>query len=270
MTSPSPASDRDLLVDAAAEVGALLERGFGNHGDVRSKGAAGPVTDIDMAADALLKERLRAARPNYGWLSEETVDTPERLSHRRAFVVDPLDGTRAFIQGEDDFCTSLAVVEDGQPIAAAIYAPLRKTMYAAARGAGTTCNSAAVRASDRAELEGARLIGKPAMFADRRWNPAWPEVRASHINAIALRLALVAAGDFDGVFALGFKSEWDIAAGALLISEAGGVITDPWGEALRFNQTDPRAPGAVAAGPALHAVLIEQLKNVPHPSRWSA
>jgi myo-inositol-1(or 4)-monophosphatase len=268
MTSPSPASDRDLLVAAAREVGALLERGFGNHGDVRSKGAAGPVTDIDMAADALLKERLRAARPDYGWLSEETVDSPERLNHRRAFVVDPLDGTSAFIQGLDDFCTSLAVVEDGRPIAAAIFAPLRRKMYAAAEGAGTTCNEAPVATTDRAELAGARLIGKPGMFADRRWNPPWPEVRASHINAIALRLAMVAAGAFDGVFALGFKSEWDTAAGALLVSEAGGVITDPWGAPLRFNQLDPRAPGAVAAGPVLHAMLIEQLRNVPHPSRW--
>jgi myo-inositol-1(or 4)-monophosphatase len=268
MTSPSPASDRDLLVAAAREVGALLKRGFGNHGDVRSKGAAGPVTDIDMAADALLKERLRAARPDYGWLSEETTDNPERLKHRRAFVVDPLDGTRAFIQGQDDFCTSLAVVENGRPIAAAIYAPLRKTMYAAAEGAGATRNDAPVRTTERASLEGARLVGKPAMFADRRWDPAWPEIRASHINAIALRLAMVAAGEFDGVFALGFKSEWDTAAGALLVSEAGGRITDPWGAPLAFNQTDPRAPGAVAAGPALHAMLIEQLRNVPHPSRW--
>lgn len=267
MTSPSPDSDDlALLIEAARAAGALLKRHFGTSVRTWSKGAQGPVTEVDLAADALLKSMLRDARPEYGWLSEETADTPERLDSERCFVIDPLDGTVAFIKGKPDFCVSAAVVANGAPVAGVVFNPMRDELYAARAGAGAHLNDAAIQASAQAAVSGARLIGSASFYADPRWPAPWPELTATSVPALAYRLALVAAGSHDGVVSLGFKHEWDLAAGAVLVGEAGGIVTDPFGQPFRFNQPVPRLPGAVAAGPALHPLLIERVRGTPHPS----
>jgi myo-inositol-1(or 4)-monophosphatase len=266
MPSPSPApDDLALLREAARACGPLLRETFGADMQIWSKGAAGPVTEIDLRVNAQLKERLLGARPDYGWLSEESADNPARLHCAALFVVDPIDGTSAFIAGQPEFCVALAVVRAGQPESAAIYNPITEEMFEARKGAGAFLNGAPIRVSARAALEDSRLIGRPNWFKSPRWPAPWPPVRAEHRVAMQYRLALVAAGAFDGMMGLGAKADWDVAAGALLVAEAGGIVTTPWNEPLAFNRPEPLNPGVVAAGPALHPLLIERVQSLPRP-----
>jgi myo-inositol-1(or 4)-monophosphatase len=263
------AEDLALLRDAALAAGPIMRDGFNADYEIWSKGAAGPVTAIDLAVDAMLKERLRAARPDFAWLSEETADNADRLSKRRLFVVDPIDGTRAFIKKKPDFVTAIAIVEDGKPVVGVIYNPITEELYEAVDGQGATLNGAKITVSEASEVEGSRMIGPKDVFLNPRWPTPWPPMDIIQKNAIAYRMALVATGAHDAMVALGFKSEWDIAAATVIVREAGGRVSDPWDGEITFNNPDPRAPGVIASGPRLHPSLIERVKIAPHPSKFS-
>ncbi len=265
MTLQSAAPDLSLLEAAAREAGAIARAAFGKEFKIFSKGEAGPVTEIDYAVNDLLASRLRTARPEYGWLSEETEDSPARLNHKRVFVLDPIDGTHAFIAQRPQFAIVIAVVEDGRAIAGAIYNPIADRMYLGGEGAPATLNGEPMRVSDAATLDGARIIAKKKFFENDHWPKRWPEMKVGWRDAIALRMAVVARGGSDAVILPGWKHEWDIAAGVAILEAAGGRVSDPWGAPIAFNQPRPRAPGVVAAGPALHALLIERLKTLPDP-----
>jgi len=267
MTLPSAASDLALIAEATREAGELARRAYGAQLDIRSKGDASPVTNVDLSIDLLLRDKLIGARPDYGWLSEETPDTPERLSRQRLFVVDPIDGTRSLIAQQPQFTISVGVVYDQRSVAGAVYNPILDELSLGAEGVPATLNGAPIRVTQQDKLEGAALLGKRGFFADDRWPKPWPDLKLSFRPSIARRLALIAAGRFDGVILAGFKNDWDIAAGVALVEAAGGVVTDPWGGALRFNCPEPRAPGLVAAGPNLHALLIERLATLPDPRK---
>jgi myo-inositol-1(or 4)-monophosphatase len=259
------ASDLPLLEAAAREAGAIARASFGKPVETWSKGEAGPVTEVDLAVDKLLHERLLGARPDYGWLSEEQADTPERLSHARVFVVDPIDGTQAFLAHQPRFTISIGLVEAGRAVAGAIYNPITDEMYAGELGAGAHYNQRPMHVSTTSALEGAAMLGQKRFFASDHWPKPWPRLKLEFRPSIAHRLALVAAGSFDGVILAGFKHDWDIAAGVAIVEAAGGRVSDPWGAPLGFNTPDPRAPGVVAAGPALHPLLIERLSTLPDP-----
>ena len=233
--------DRDLLADAAREAGETMLAMRGRCA-VRGKADGSPVTDADLAVDARLRERLLAARPDYGWLSEETADDPARLERRRVFVVDPIDGTTAYIRGKPWFCTSLAVVEDGAPVAAAVFAPELDELFLAERGGGATLNGGLLRCASPSSFGDARVVGDPDLLRP----PVWPPWTVERRNALAYRLALVADGRFDAAISPSPKREWDIAAGALIAAEAGAAVTDAQGAALHFNTPDALAPGLVA------------------------
>ena len=260
--------DLALLRDAALSVGPLLRAKFGADFEVWSKGAAGPVTEVDIAVDRMLKQFLTAARPGYGWLSEEIADNPDRLDKQCVFVVDPIDGTRAFINRKPEFCTALAVVRDGQPVAGVVYNPILEELFEAARGSGARLNGERVTVSDTTAIEDCKMIGPQDLFASKFWPTPWPAMQRSQKNAIAYRVALVASGEYDATVSLGYKSEWDIAAATIIHREAGGRITDPWNNDYTFNKPDPRVAGVVCAGPALHALLIERVTISSHPSTW--
>jgi myo-inositol-1(or 4)-monophosphatase len=270
MTSPSPASeneaDRALLEEAARACGPLLRGAFQTEVTVWSKDDSSPVTDIDLALDEQLHKALRGARPHYGWVSEESEEHDPGVENQRTFIVDPLDGTRAFIRGLPEFCVALAVEEGRHTVAGAIYNPITDELFSAHRGGGALLNGAPMQVTQAPALENALMAGRDGFFTAQRWasNP-WPSVRTEYKNALSYRLALVASGRFDGMIALGFKHDWDIAAGALIVSEAGGVVSDPWGAPLRFNTPEKRSPGLVAAGPALHPLLIERVRITAHP-----
>jgi myo-inositol-1(or 4)-monophosphatase len=252
------AADLDLIRQAAEDAGALAlaERARGLK--IFSKPGGSPVTSADLAADALLKDRLLSARPDYGWLSEETADTPERLERRRLFVVDPIDGTVAFMKGKPWWCVPIAVVEDGQPVAAAIHAPALGETYTAVRGGGAFRNGARIQASDTDELDDAAVLGDARLLEGPDWAEPWPAMRFEKRNALAYRMALVAAGAFDAAIALTPKWDWDVCAGALIAEEAGARVTDHAGRPWRFNRVDPRQASLVCAAAALHPLIVRR------------
>ena len=254
------AADRDLLIEAALEAGRLARRLATRDLEVRDKGAGqGPVTRADLAVDAMLRETLTAARPGYAWLSEETPDTPARLTADRVFVVDPIDGTRSFIAGEPTWAHALAVVEAGVPVAAAIHLPMKDRLYAAALGAGATRDGWPIAPSDRTELEGAEVLATKPNFRDEHWSGGAPPVARRFVSSLAFRLALAAEGRFDAMLTLRDAWEWDVAAGVLLVTEAGGRATTRGGAALRFNNPHPKVAGVIAGGAAVHAALASRL-----------
>jgi myo-inositol-1(or 4)-monophosphatase len=257
--------DLQLLIDCAREAGQLALARRTPDLKIEHKSDGSPVTSADLEVDALLTERLRGARPGYGWLSEETPDNPARLSAERVFMVDPIDGTRAYMRGKPWFVVSLAVVEAGRPVAAAIYAPALEELYTAVEGQGSQLNGAPIRASPRDELEDAAMLGDAKLFAHPAWKNPWPPMRIDQRNAIAYRMALVAAGAFDAAVALSPKHEWDLAAGVLIASEAGAVAVDHKGWALRFNTPRALCPSLVCAAPALAPLILAKTQPIDLP-----
>lgn len=250
------------------EAGALARALSALPMDIQSKGPLGPVTNVDHAVDTLLAEKLLGARPDYGWLSEETPDELQRRERKaRVFVIDPVDGTAAMIARVPQWSVSVGIVEGGRALAGAVYNPMTDEFFLGAIGEGATLNRRPMRASVREKLEGARMIGQKNRFADNKWPAPWPKMDIIERQSIAYRLALVASGQGDATVLFGYKNEWDIAAGAALVEAAGGRVSDPWGEPLAFNQAVPRAPGVVAAGADLHALLIERTKAFPDPRK---
>ncbi|MEJ8562423.1 3'(2'),5'-bisphosphate nucleotidase CysQ [Yoonia sp. GPGPB17] len=262
-----PETDLVLLVEAARQSGDIAKRYFQQDPDVTDKpGGAGPVTAADLAVNDMLEGVLRDARPDYGWLSEETEDTTARLETRRQFIVDPIDGTRAFIDGSKDWAHSLAITEDGVPVAAAVYLPMRDMMFAAMKGAGATLNGAPIKATT-APMAEATLLGARPNFEGRFWKGGMqPPIKRAFRSSLAYRLCLVAQGRFDGMITLRPSWEWDIAAGALIVEESQASVTDQNGMGLQFNNKYPQVPGVLAAGSGLHSDLLARLEpQQPNP-----
>jgi myo-inositol-1(or 4)-monophosphatase len=255
-----PAPDLALLIESARAAGEVALT-FTGQGARRwdKPGGAGPVTEADMAVNTLLEEKLRRARPDYGWLSEETEDAPGRLACRRVFIVDPIDGTRAFIEGSGTWAHSLAVAEAGIVTAAVVYLPARDKLYSAAAGAGAFLNDRPIRVSDRAEVAEAWVLAARPSVAAEHWHGPVPRFKRAHRPSIAYRLCLVAEGRFDAMLTLRQSWEWDIAAGELILREAGAVTSDRAGLPLRFNNPAPQVAGVVAANRALHAGITAAL-----------
>ncbi len=251
------ADDLALLANAARAAGDIAKRYFGKAPKAWEKpDAAGPVTEADLAIDQMLRSELLAARPNYGWLSEETEDDTARLSRDRCFIIDPIDGTRAFIAGEASFSHSLAIVEQGRPVAGVVYLPIKDHMFSALAGRDAQMNGTVIRSSNAQETAATVLSSKPNLRPDH-WPGGVPPVMRGYRPSVAYRLALVGQGRFDGMIAMRPSWEWDIAAGALIVSQAGGRITDANGTPPRFNTTPiPQMQGVIAAGPVLHKQLM--------------
>jgi myo-inositol-1(or 4)-monophosphatase len=258
-------ADRDLLIAAVREAGAIAREGYASVTKTWEKSKGNPVTETDLAVDRFLNERLRRARPDYGWLSEETADTPERLGACRIFIVDPIDGTLAFIKRKPEFAVCAAVVEDGAPVAAAIYNPITEELFAAAQGLGATLNGAAIRVSARSKLEGCRMLVARDVITHPAWPTPWPPMDIGKRASIAYRMALVANGTYDAMMALSSKYEWDSAAGALIVTEAGGLATTHARTALAYNQPAPTHRSLVCAGPALHEAIMARTAMLKLP-----
>ncbi|MGH6870318.1 MAG: inositol monophosphatase family protein [Rhizomicrobium sp.] len=265
---PAP-DDLGLIAQAAKDAGGIAKSYFGGHYKTWDKGKGQPVTDADIAVDNYLRAALLKARPDHGWLSEETRDDHSRLERARVFVVDPIDGTIAFIKGRPHFSISIAVVEQGRPVAAVVYNPVLDECFTAAKGKGAFLNAAAIHASGADAIENCRMLGDKAMFAHPGWsvapNTAWPAMHIESRNSIAYRMTLVADGRFDAALALSAKCDWDLAAGDLIAREAGGMCTDYRGAALRYNGPTPIQRTMLCAAPALHPLLVEKLKLVKLP-----
>jgi len=250
-------TDLELLIEAARIAGGIARKYF-YQDDVKAwdKSENNPVTEADIAVNNYLDDTLKSARPDYGWLSEETKDDASRHAAKRSFVVDPIDGTRAFIDGRPHFTVCLAVIEKGQPVAGVVYNPILEEMYEAELGGGAHLNGRPIQPSTRAEIKDCTLIGYPRKF--RRMG--WPEMSVSIRNSMAYRVAMVAAGQRDGTVSFTPKSDWDLAAASLIATEAGAIITDLAGEGISFADKSTSKNGVICAGPQLHPLLLEQVK----------
>jgi myo-inositol-1(or 4)-monophosphatase len=246
----------DVLNAAVREAGALALSMFGREVKTWTKGQGSPVTAADMAVNDLLHERLAAAGRGIAWLSEESADDEARLSARRVWVVDPIDGTRAYIAGRTDWAVSAALVEDGRPVLAALFAPAEPSFYAAAAGTGATLDGASIAASAGARLDNTRVAG-PKSYLDRLVALGVPIEPLPRVHSIALRFARIARGTLDIAFSAGSSQDWDLAATDLLVHEAGGALTTLTGRPLRYNRAELTHGPLVAAGGARHAKLIE-------------
>lgn len=247
-----PANDLDLLIDAARRAAETATRHIGAPLSVTEKpGGQGPVTDADHAVNDVLAETLLSARPSYGWLSEESAHDPTRSLAPATFIVDPIDGTRSFIDGNETWAHSLAVAEDGRITAAAIYLPLLDKLYTAARGHGAHLNGTPIAPATTARLRGAHVLATRPNMAPKFWPNGVPDVKRSHRPSLAYRLCLVAEGRFDAMWAFRETWEWDIAAGALILEEAGAHVSDGTGAPLTFNTERARAHSILASAPSL-------------------
>lgn len=270
MTLQSAASDLALLEAAIREAGVLARSLAARPLEVQSKGPLGPVTNVDFAVDALLDERLRAARPDYGWLSEESPDDPaQRVGKARTFMLDPIDGTGALVSKSPQWTISIGIIDGESPFAGAIYNPMTDELFLGATGVPATFNGKPTHTTTRDTLDGARMIGQRFRFADKRWKTPWPAMDIFERQSIAYRLGLVASGQGDATVLFGWKNDWDVAAGLAIVEAAGGRVSDLKGEPLRLNQQIPRTPGVAASGAALHPLLIERTSDFPDPRATS-
>ena len=256
--------DLALLKDVAREAGELALDWLRSGAKSWDKSANNPVTEADLAVNDLIAKRLRGARPEYGWLSEETRDNPADRTQDKVWVVDPIDGTKAFVKGDTGFCVSIARVDNGEPSLGVIYNPNFNELLHARLHGGAFLNDRPIRTTASAKL-GCRMVGQPDVFAAADAAQRWPGMKliSPMPNAVAWRMCLVAAGRWDAAVALNPKNDWDLAAAVLLVSEAGGIATDRDGKRLVFNQASVIQRGVVAAGAALHPLIMERLHNYP-------
>jgi myo-inositol-1(or 4)-monophosphatase len=260
-----PDADTELLVASLREAGAIAREYFSGVYKVWRKSDGNPVTDADIAIDGFLKERLTGARPGYGWLSEETADDRARLKRARTFVVDPIDGTHGFLKHRPQFTIVAAVVEDGRPVAAGVYNPLTEEMYEATLGLGARKNGKAIHVSALADFTNARFLATRTFLDPAQWATPWPEGITLETRAsIAYRMALVAEGAFDALISLSNKADWDLAAGELIIHEAGGRVSTGDGTTLLYNRETPEQASVIGAPPDLHRQLIARLCEHHH------
>jgi len=264
--------NRDTRVDDFTQISAQLEatvreagvlaRGmFGASLKNWTKGPAeSPVSEADIAVDDLLRTRLTAGNDGIAWLSEESVDDPARLAARQVWIVDPIDGTRAYIAGFPDWAVSAALVADGRPVVACLYAPVTEQFFVARANGGATCNGISIAATQGAELNDARIAG-PRGLLERLTAMAPPFTAMPRVRSLALRIAQVAHGACDVAFAGGNSHDWDLAAADLLVHEAGGALTPFGGGTVTYNCPVPRHGMLVAAGRDRHAALLEIIRD---------
>jgi len=241
-------SDLNLAKDAAIEAGNVILKYYKADYEIKDKGYHNPVTTADFAADSCLKEMLTTARPEYGWLSEETVDSPDRLDKDRVWVVDPLDGTKEFVEGVPHFVVSVALVEQGKPIVGVLFNPVTKETFTAAKGDGAFLNDEPIRCATKEDVSEMVILNSRSETRRGLWSPydsTFGELKA--IGSVAYKLGLTAAGKADIFASLRPKNEWDICAGNCIINEAGGKLIDLYGNPRKYNlENTLLEPGLIA------------------------
>jgi myo-inositol-1(or 4)-monophosphatase len=229
-----------------------------------TKGASSPVSEADIAVNDLLENRLRSATPDYGWLSEESVDDEARLGKKLTWIVDPIDGTRAYLAGREDWCVSVALVEGAQPVLAAVFAPFTDEFFFAVRGGGATLNEKPAHATSGTELDFSRIAG-PKPLVERLHRGPGEISLYPRIGSLALRLCRVAEGRLDAAFAGGQSRDWDLAAANLIVEEADGSMTALSGDSILYNRREVIHGVLVAAGRDRHADIVGHFRRHPLP-----
>jgi myo-inositol-1(or 4)-monophosphatase len=251
----------EVATRAARAAGGIVRRWYAGEYTVSEKAHDSPVTEADVEANQRIQQIIGAAFPNDGWLSEETRDSAARLAKSRVWVVDPLDGTKEFIQRIPEFCVSIALVEAGVPVLGVLYNPASEELFAGHAGGGVMLNDRAVRVTATTDIARARFLASRSEDKRGEWDEFKNELHVELTGSVAYKLGLIAAGRGDATFSLTPKNEWDICAGAALITAAGGRITDRYGQALRFNKPKTLLPGIIASNAHLYAPIVDLLKR---------
>lgn len=239
-------NEMTVLLQAMREAGAailnLQKTGF----EIAKKANNDIVTQADLLANAILKRELSGQFPEYGWLSEESIDDASRMHCARVWVVDPIDGTKEFATGIPEYAISVALVEHGQPILSAVFNPAMGELFHASKGQGAWLGSKKLSHAGLMATDNLMLLASRSEYKRGEWKTFQQSHRVSQVGSIAYKLALIAAGIAHATFSLGPKNEWDVAAGALLVTEAGGVVTNKHRQALQFNRQDVKVDGIIA------------------------
>ena len=258
--SGSSARDAALLTDTVREAGRLALSLFRTELKNWIKGASSPVSEADIAVNELIARKLQSATPDYGWLSEESADGEARLGKSLVWIVDPIDGTRAYLAGREDWCVSVALVKDGQPVLGAVFAPASDEFFFAERDHGSWLNEVAIRATSGTSLDFPRIAGPKPLV--ERLNRSGDEISLHpRIGSLALRLCRVADGKLDAAFAGGQSRDWDLAAANLIVQEANGSMTALSGDTILYNRREVTHGVLVAAGRDRHASIVEQFRS---------
>ncbi len=254
--------DASLLTASVREAGSLALRLFRTELRNWTKGASSPVSEADIAVNDLLARRLQEATPHYGWLSEESADDPARLDKQLVWIVDPIDGTRSYLAGQEDWCVSVALVSRGMPLLGAVFVPASDEFFFASRGAGATLNGKAIQAAPGGRLDPARIAG-PKPLIDRLGDTLEEGKIHPRIGSLALKICRAAEGRLDVAFAGGHSRDWDLAAADLIVHEAGGTMTTLTGDVIAYNQPEVKHETLVAAGRERHDRIIAHFRDDP-------
>lgn len=253
---PDLKEDLELALHAARAAGVVVMRAFRSGQEVRYKGPDQPVTDADLAADRILRESLQGERPAYGWLSEETADSPERLERRRVWVVDPIDGTNSFVKGRAEFVVSVGLVEGGRPVLGVVYNPATGELYSATAGGGAFLNGEPIRVAPQAGAEAPTLLASRSEIGRGAFAPFGEGWTVRPLGSTAYRMVKVAEGAGHAFISRGPKNEWDLCGADVVVREAGGRVTDAAGEPLGYNRSRPVFQGVVASNGTLHDAVL--------------
>ncbi|MCB2055091.1 MAG: 3'(2'),5'-bisphosphate nucleotidase CysQ [Geminicoccaceae bacterium] len=249
-----------LAIDAAREAGAIAMRHFRADPDTWDKGPGQVVTQADIEIDRHLHDRLMID-PATAWLSEETEDDLVRLKAERLWIVDPIDGTRSFVEGRPEFTISIALADRSGPLVGVVFNPATGQLYEAARGAGARLNGASLTMPARSGIDGASIVVSAGENRRRNFAAMFTSAEVTTVGSLAYKLARVAASDFDAFFSWRKANDWDIAAAALILAEAGGELSDANGEPIRLNDADTRHQGLIAAASPLHGELVRHSRE---------
>ncbi len=249
--------DLALLEDTVREAGHIARRFYGGDYKQWNKEGGSPVTEAVLAVDRFLFQTLIAARPDYGWLSEETIDDPLRLQRRTVFVIDPIDGTVAFLKNRPHFTICAGIVVDGRPVCGVVYNPISDELYSARLGAGAHRNGTQIHVGPRDALQDCAMLGDRTQLSAA----PFPPMHVQNRNSVAYRVVLVADGSADASVSLTPKRDWDLAAADIILSEAGGRLTDTHGAALIYNRPVTKQASLVAANPQLSSEILTLLNG---------
>jgi len=252
-------ADHNLLLRAMRDAGACALSRFQKDQKIWRKSKFHPVCEADIETNSVLHNMLIGERPDYGWLSEESEDNSERLTRRRIWVVDPIDGTNSYLKGLPEFAVSVALIENGEALMGAVFNPAREELFEAVRGGGARLNGNTIAVSSRADMAEIKILASRSEHSEAGWPERFPAENVHAISSIAYKLALVSDGRFDAAASAWPKADWDICAGCLLIEEAGGAISSIAGRRLIFNRERPLHPTCLASNGHLHDALIAEL-----------